>query len=80
MNFETCSTIYLRLIGEHFSDKYDKMLVKLNKEYKQSNKFLDKIEELKFCVAFDRKSYFRAQIKKIDQDKVVNYLIFILNT
>ena len=72
MSFESCHTIYLRLLGESFPVKYEKMLSKLNEEYKRNKNSIDKIEEQKLCVAYDRISstYFRAQIKKIEQEKV----------
>ena len=37
---------------------------------------LDKIEEQKFCVALEKNSYFRAQIKKIEKEKVNSARIF----
>ena len=72
LSFESCHTIYLRLLGESFPVKYEKMLSKLNEEYKRNKNSIDKIEEQKLCVAYDRISstYFRAQIKKIEQEKV----------
>lgn len=79
-HFETCETVYIRLIGEMFSVKYDKLNEKLNREYRINKIGLEKSEVDTFCVAYDqvKDSFHRVQIKKVLLNKVKTKIFYEL--
>ena len=72
-HFETCETVYIRIVSDMFSAQYEKLNEKLNIEYAKNKTPLGKIELEMFCVAYDqiKKSFHRVQIKKINENRVI---------
>jgi hypothetical protein len=78
---DDCVNFYIRLVGENFSDKYEKMLKELNSFYSMNanSTGLKVLEENKICVGFDeiRRKYFRVQVKGKVENKIKCYFVDI---